>query len=104
MKKRWLLAAMIALGSCSDPAKSYIAEAEKAVSENLRDPASAEFRNVSYRQANTGAHVVCGEVNGRNGFGGYAGFQQFIWHSGNVMIDTEPGDLVFTRRRLELCI
>ncbi len=39
------------------------------VSRHLKDPASAEFRNQS---------GMCGEVNAKNGFGGYTGFRRFM--------------------------
>jgi hypothetical protein len=43
----------------------------------LRDPGSAIFRNVVIRRR--GEKVsVCGEVNARNGFGGYTGFDTFM--------------------------
>ena len=43
------------------------------VTDQLRDPDSARFRNVEYREP-----FLCGEVNGKNGFGGYSGFERFI--------------------------
>jgi hypothetical protein len=54
---------------------------EDRVGASLREPSSAEFRNVKvYRSV---LPVVCGEVNGKNGFGGYAGYQRFV--SGGVV-------------------
>jgi hypothetical protein len=41
---------------------------------HLRDPANAEFRNEQIMQ--TGA--LCGEVNAKNGIGGYVGFKKYI--------------------------
>ncbi len=50
---------------------------EAAVTDTMRDPASAQFRRwAGYALAN-GDSVACGEVNGRNGFGGYVGFAPF---------------------------
>ncbi|EDQ05440.1 hypothetical protein DSM14862_02424 [Sulfitobacter indolifex] len=46
------------------------------VSENLRDPSSAEIRNV-YKTVNGTDDLICGEVNGKNAYGGYAGFTKF---------------------------
>jgi len=46
-------------------------EAAKA---RLRDPDSAKFRSL----AAYAPSVVCGEVNAKNGYGGYAGFERFI--------------------------
>jgi hypothetical protein len=43
----------------------------------LRDPDSANFRNVRFYSGG-GVPVTCGEVNSKNGFGGYTGFERFI--------------------------
>ena len=40
----------------------------------LRDPASAQTRN----ERITATGVLCGEVNAKNGMGGYIGFRKFI--------------------------
>lgn len=39
------------------------------VSQHLKDPDSAKFRN---------QHGMCGEVNAKNGFGGYTGYVRFM--------------------------
>lgn len=89
------------------PASSAIAQvppvpadpdsAVKAViSQHLRDPDSAKFQNIRYRSKTE----VCGEVNARNGLGGYTGFSTF-WVQGLgdarpiVLIDTV--DTTFAR-------
>jgi hypothetical protein len=53
--------------------------AEKAVKEHMKDPESATFRNERALGHSSGDMIVCGEVNGRNGFGGKAGYQRFVW-------------------------
>jgi hypothetical protein len=76
-----------------------IGQAEVAVIAKLRDPDSAQFRNVLVRHRTcksgtciddpadpAGPAIVCGEVNGKNGFGGYAGFQPFIYWNGNLFM------------------
>lgn len=52
---------------------SAIREAEQVVSAELRDPESAQFQSTK-----VSGDYVCGEVNGRNAFGGYAGFGRFV--------------------------
>lgn len=52
-------------------------EARNAVLAALRDPASAQFRNVRRIQHANGTTMFCGEVNARNGYGGMAGFKRF---------------------------
>lgn len=44
----------------------------------LRDPLSAQLRRLG--QPIDRPQVVCGEVNARNGFGGYVGFMPF-WYN-----------------------
>jgi hypothetical protein len=51
--------------------------AESAVKEGLKDPGSAQFKNVVVKTNSLGETAVCGEYNARNSFGGYVGFQPF---------------------------
>lgn len=54
---------------------------QEEVSKHLKDPSSAEFRNLT-RQGS----AICGEVNAKNGFGGYAGFTAFILVEGQSLL------------------
>ncbi len=54
-----------------------ITEAESIVRDLLKDPLSAQFRRSVLYNGARGTTVVCGEVNGKNGFGGYMGFQPY---------------------------
>ncbi|SPU43576.1 Uncharacterised protein [Brevundimonas diminuta] len=49
----------------------------QAVTNKLRDPSSAQFRNVRRIEHSNGSTMFCGEVNGRNAYGGMSGFQRF---------------------------
>lgn len=82
--------------------EQIIAAAEPAVRNLLRDPESAQFRwggypvlRSYYRKILQGAvfgYVTCGEVNARNGFGGYTGYDPFVvvWDKGRIVsIDME---------------
>ncbi|MBI2248662.1 Uncharacterised protein [Brevundimonas diminuta] len=53
------------------------AAARQAVTDKLRDPSSAQFRNVRRIEHSNGSTMFCGEVNGRNAYGGMSGFQRF---------------------------
>lgn len=53
-----------------------VERATRAVKAQLRDPSSAEFSNVRVR-GNDVQMTVCGEVNARNAYGGYAGSMAF---------------------------
>ncbi|MCA0405307.1 MAG: hypothetical protein LCH39_04055 [Proteobacteria bacterium] len=58
-----------------------IALTEKAkdlVSRSLKDPSSAQFRDVYLMPKPKGGKCVCGWVNSKNSFGGYVGFRRFI--------------------------
>lgn len=50
-----------------------ISQGEDAAANLLRDPSSAQFRKVR----TDGKSYVCGEINGKNGFGAYSGFSEF---------------------------
>jgi len=60
-------------GCSSDYALKWKAEAY--IANLLNDPDSAKFRNIRVLHGGT----VCGEVNGKNGYGAYAGFTKFVW-------------------------
>ena len=74
----------------------------------LRDPGSAEFRNVKLYRPIPGqpTPVVCGEVNSRNAFGGMSGFQGFIGSGSGESFPTvleeqmAPGEYAKAARRL----
>ncbi|MGI9375177.1 MAG: hypothetical protein ACR2PC_03605 [Tsuneonella suprasediminis] len=57
---------------------------KKAVSEHLRDPLSAQFRNLKESKTAT-----CGEVNGKNAFGSYSGIREFVYRNGVVLFEPE---------------
>lgn len=59
-----------------DRAPYYILSQQREIKKRLKDPESAQFRNSAFY--NSKVPVVCGEVNSKNGFGGYTGFQRFI--------------------------
>lgn len=48
------------------------------VRSRLKDPDSAEFRNVGYYSGGPEGAAVCGEVNAKNSFGGFAGYERFV--------------------------
>lgn len=74
----------------------FRAAGRQVVLDSLRDPASAQFRNVHRSWSPNGSATFCGEVNATNGFGGYTGFQRFISGASptgrtNVQIDDQEG-------------
>lgn len=68
-----------ALDSTTDPAQTWLmSKAMDAVRLRLRDPQSAQFRNVFLATGSTGITVTCGDVNAKNAFGGFIGYESFI--------------------------
>lgn len=82
----------------NEAAASQAAEEQKeqerawlaSVREMLKDPDSAQFKNVRF---NFARDTLCGEVNSRNAMGGYVGFKDFFVINGNPIIDSStPAD------------
>lgn len=70
---------------------AMIRDAEKAMTAKLRDPDSAQYRNMAVRRTSSGQLHVCGEVNAKNGYGGYAGFERFIYLSTGSLVTRDIG-------------
>jgi len=71
------------------------AAARQAVTNKLRDPSSAQFRNVRRIEHSNGSTMFCGEVNGRNAYGGMSGFQRFeagVGTTGNATAMIDGGE------------
>lgn len=72
-----LLMASVTTGSLVPrPAEQAgIERAQAMIAEKMKDPEAARFRNVEF---NPETGVACGQVNMKNAFGGYVGYQDFI--------------------------
>ncbi len=69
----------------------WITKGKEAVINKLKDGSSAEFRNVFFN--NNGTPVSCGEVNSKNSFGAYSGYQRFIYvGSALTILEEEVND------------
>ena len=64
-------------GSPTSREMTWILHHQELVRGRLKDGKSAEFRNQYVSRAG-GAPIVCGEVNAKNSFGAYAGFERWI--------------------------
>ena len=107
MKFNYLTLALVALATAavmagcgkSEPSaaareSAWIYENQEKVKGKLKDPNSAEFRDV-FVSKKAGAPFVCGEVNAKNSFGGFTGFQKFI-AGGEVVVvasQMQAGDM-----------
>lgn len=70
-----------------------IVKAKKAVLARLKDPDSAQFKDVRYGDSEATGPVAYGFVNSKNSFGGYTGFQRFISNGRTVLLDEEDNRL-----------
>lgn len=64
------IAALVLLGGCSDTGA-----VKDAITDNLKDPGSAKFGEISIVEG-VGGKFACASVNARNSLGGYTGEQQ----------------------------
>ena len=71
-----------AAGKTKGGRAALIAEAEVAVKVLMKDPGSAQFQ-IDLAENGT----VCGSFNAKNSFGGYVGFQRFMY-----VQTAEPGE------------
>ncbi len=67
------LAGLLMLTACG--AFDQFAEAKEVAAQNMKDPASVQFRNL--RHCPESREIVVGERNGKNSFGAYEGFEDF---------------------------
>lgn len=83
--KRIALVSLALVGSCSGE-KAVEKEAKEVVSHDLRDPSSAQFRDIKIYPS-----YVCGEINGKNGMGAYVGFRRFWMDRESKAYGIDPG-------------
>jgi hypothetical protein len=55
----------------------WMAAYRQAVADSMRDPSSVQFRRLTAVKDPDGTAGLCGDLNAKNGFGGYAGFEPF---------------------------
>lgn len=70
-----------------------VRELTEAVKRSLKDPNSAQFRDIHVAshetKCGTAVEAICGQVNARNAFGGYVGFRPFLAYQSTCTDD--PG-------------
>ena len=78
-------------------------QGKDAIKTKLKDPESAQFRNVQFHSGV--APVTCGEVNAKNSFGGYSGYERFI-AGGDVItvLESEMADGEMDKAWAQICI
>jgi hypothetical protein len=56
--------------------KGFVDKAKSNLVQTFKDPQSAQFQGLFISQYGD-VRVLCGEVNGKNSYGGYVGFRRF---------------------------
>ena len=85
-----------------DPVKTYkiLKVAQDNVRARLKDPASATFKGEFVSK--TG--IPCGEVNSKNSFGGYTGYQRYMASGGGLaVLESDMAPEEFDKAWLKLC-
>jgi len=84
------IAALVTLTSCQPAEDPLIAKAKEAVAEKVKDPASAQFKDVNLCKTKG---MVQGQFNAKNSFGAYTGYETFFFIDGTAfMIGSFPFD------------
>ena len=81
-----LLLTTIATTSSFADNTNLVGQTKKNVKDLLKDPESAQFRNVKVVINTEGKKSVCGQVNAKNSYGGYTGFQSFYAKSNDKIV------------------
>ena len=64
-----------------------ILAAQRAVRASLKDPDSAQFKDVYANYTEEFQVVACGRVNSKNSLGGYTGFKRFVSNGKSAIIE-----------------
>lgn len=81
------------------PTDEAISNVKAMVEAKLRDPYSAQWRNLRAFQHTDGSLIVCGEVNAKNAYGGYVGFDGFVYWNGKLTMPDESMPIVAPHQR-----
>jgi hypothetical protein len=71
-----LVLPLLAMAACQSERDILIEAAKTSAADKLRDPSSAQFKDVDLCKT---PGMVVGQINGKNSFGAYAGFEVFIY-------------------------
>jgi hypothetical protein len=79
----------------SDNYAQFIAEAEKTLADELKDPDSAKWKNVYVVGTRIEWTGICGDVLAKNSYGAYTGWKRFVGkiqpHAAIVIDDSDQG-------------
>ncbi len=57
---------------------------------DLKDPSSAQFRDLYTISRGMGDDIICGEINAKNSYGAYVGFRKFYVRSDGDLLISDP--------------
>lgn len=87
--------------------EQFISEAEDGVKYSVIDPTSVLMRNQRIVRTPDNHRVLCLDVNSKNKFGGYVGFQSMNWYAGtlypNNNVGLGLGETIRNDARVKLC-
>lgn len=95
MKGAWIIAltpafAIAGLSACSKPNptpdEQLVARVESEIRARMKDPDSTQFRPGF---ADAKKKIVCGEVNAKNSYGGYTGFENYSYYNGRLHLQSD---------------
>ena len=73
-------------------ASTLFAERRSAIVAEIKDPQSAQFKEVAVvrtRHSSGEITYFCGKINAKNSYGGYTGFQLFVSEGQDIQIETK---------------
>ena len=75
----------------ADAQRNLVYLSREGIKNRLRDAGSAKFRNVGYYSGGRAA-AVCGEVNAKNAFGGFSGYERFVAVGDAAFFESDVND------------
>jgi len=91
--KKLILLGVLALAGCGVVQAQDLKRAKEEVASRTRDPSSVQFRDVRFESQVNGSKAVCGEMNAKNGYGGYVGFKNFAFKDGVLYLAETAEDI-----------
>jgi len=77
----FLLSATLSYGVFAQPSNeeiaAFVSKAKSNITQGFKDPQSAQFKGL-FVGKNGAMLTLCGEVNAKNSYGAYVGFQKFF--------------------------
>lgn len=87
MYRNSVIAAAFLISACSPVGLLAVSNAQSAIKDMLNDPASAQWKDITVV-----GPCVRGQVNAKNGFGGYTPFAPFFYNTDTKEAGVDPGN------------